>query len=55
MEIKRKTVYLQYNHEVGDVQAVTNDFRQYSEVFGTICNSDTVSSKIETHTHGFSK
>ena len=33
-------MYLQYQREVGDVQSVTNDFRQYSEVFGTICDSD---------------
>ena len=47
-------MYLQYQHEVGDVQSVTNNFRQYSEVhvFGTICDSDTVLSKIETITHG---
>ena len=45
-------MYLQYQHEVGDVQSVTNYFRKYSEVFGTICDSDTVSSKIDTITHG---
>ena len=35
-----------YQHEVENVQSVTNDFRQYSEVFGTICNSDICHQKL---------
>ena len=42
-------MYLHYQHEVGDVQSVTNDVRQYSKVFGTICDSDTVSLKSKDH------
>ena len=44
---------MQYQHKVGDVQSVTKDFRQYSEVFDTILDSVTVSSKIEIITQGF--
>ena len=42
-------MYLHYQHEVGGVQSITNNFRQYVEVFGTICDSDTVSSKSKDH------